>query len=294
MNSKPPTFTSPLLLNRSEQFIFSLSFGSGVCSQSSFSTSSGNSSRPAEGRMLYFSLTVCVFTPSSSLPALDGARESSNGDAKGPYRLSLLPSDPDDHDVLLLLKPLTDAGDRNGLSSSRNLLLLLFRGGSNSSAESAGVWLEYRPLLLAWVRNWDEGAVPGRAAPFCGINDREEFWREVCGRCCWWALFCCICRRSSLPELRRMCGGACRGGGEEVSESISGCRQDGRWKGGGGGEENWGGWNAQACAARLEGCVRSCVVVSDQPATAEGEEVRGVRPTWEWEVFRVGQQLSTN
>lgn len=91
------------------------------------------------------------------------------------------------------------------------------------------------PLLLAWVRSWEEGAVPGREAPFCGINDREEVCRDVCGRCCW-ALFCCICRRSSLPELRRMCGGAWRGGGEEVSESILGGRQDGgRW----GGRRQW-------------------------------------------------------
>lgn len=45
--------------------------------------------------MLYFSDTVWVLTFSSSLPALDGALESSNGEAngemKGP-RLSLLPA----------------------------------------------------------------------------------------------------------------------------------------------------------------------------------------------------------
>lgn len=34
--------------------------------------------------MLYFSDTVWVLILSSSLPALDGALESSNGDAKGP------------------------------------------------------------------------------------------------------------------------------------------------------------------------------------------------------------------
>lgn len=87
--------------------------------------------------MLNFSLTVCVVTP-SSLPALDGALESSNGDTKGPpYLLSLLPALSDDHDVLLLLKPLAE-GERMGLSSSRNLRVLLLRGGSNSSVDSAG------------------------------------------------------------------------------------------------------------------------------------------------------------
>ena len=141
INISPPTLTRPRLLNNSEQFILSLSLGSGVCSQSSFSTSSGNNSRPAEGKILYFSLTVCVFTPSSSLPALDGARESSNGFMpKPPIRLSLLASEPDDHDVRLLLNPLA-IGEATGLSSSRNLLLgLLLRGGNSSSAESAGVW----------------------------------------------------------------------------------------------------------------------------------------------------------
>lgn len=43
--------------------------------------------------MLYFSDTVWVLTPSSSLPAREGALESSKGDAKGPRRLSLLPAD---------------------------------------------------------------------------------------------------------------------------------------------------------------------------------------------------------
>lgn len=136
---KPPMLTKPRLLNKSAQSSFpSLSFGSGLCSQSSFSTSSGNNSRPADGRMLYFSLTVCVLTPSSSLPALEGARESSKGETKGPaYLLSLLPALSDDHDVLLLLYPLAK-GDGAGLSSSLNLRDLLFRGGSNSSADSAG------------------------------------------------------------------------------------------------------------------------------------------------------------
>ena len=94
--------------------------------------------------MLYFSLTVCVLTPSSSLPALEGALESSNGDTNGPILLSLLLSDPDDHDVRLLLRPLANGDRAIGESSSRNLLGP-FRGGSNISVESAGVEVPYTP-----------------------------------------------------------------------------------------------------------------------------------------------------
>lgn len=96
INASPPTLTAPRFEHRSPQDSLSpLSFGSGLCSQSSFSTSSGNSNNPEEGVMLYFSETVCVLTPSSSLPALDGDLESSNGDANGPARLSLLPAEPE-------------------------------------------------------------------------------------------------------------------------------------------------------------------------------------------------------
>jgi hypothetical protein len=89
IKASPPTFTIPRFVNTSH-FSLSDSFGSGLWSQSSFSTSSGNRSSPADGMMLYFSDTVWVFTLSSSLPALDGALESSNGEMKGPWRLSLL------------------------------------------------------------------------------------------------------------------------------------------------------------------------------------------------------------
>lgn len=52
------------------------------------------------------------------------------------------------------------------------------------------------------------------------VNDRDDGCREVCGRD-WASCGCCdIPSRSSLPELIRMCGGACLGGGDEVSESI--------------------------------------------------------------------------
>lgn len=125
--------------------------------------------------MLYFSLTVCVLTPSSSLPALEGARESSNGDTKGPILLSRLRSDSDDHDVRLLLKPLANGDRGKGLSSSRNLLGP-FRGGSNSSVESAGVEVPYTgPTCLFWL--W---AVLGLD---CCVSEREVFVRDACGRC---------------------------------------------------------------------------------------------------------------
>jgi len=76
-----PMLAMPLLL-KMLHFSRSGSFGSGLCNQSSFSTSSGNRSRPEPGMMLNFSETVCVFR-SSSLPARDGALESSKGETKG-------------------------------------------------------------------------------------------------------------------------------------------------------------------------------------------------------------------
>jgi len=183
--------------------------------------------------MLYFSLTVCVLTPSSSLPALDGARESSNGDANGPpYLLSLLPALSDDHDVRREVKPLAV-----GLStSSRNLLVLLLRGGSSSSADSAGPWALYSEPPLACCRS--EGAVPGLDwLDAVAVNDRDDGCLDVCGRdscCCCWML-----SRSSLPELRRMCGGACLGGGEDGSESMAVVER-----------EREEGWPGGACYAR--------------------------------------------
>lgn len=92
--ARAPTFIAPLFVQMS-QSRFSFSLGSGLCSQSSFSTSSGKSNRPAVGSMLNFSDTVCVFR-SSSLPAREGALEpsgSSNGDAKGPNLESRLMTD---------------------------------------------------------------------------------------------------------------------------------------------------------------------------------------------------------
>ena len=80
--ARPPTLTAPRLVKILHS-LGSFSLGSGLCNQSSFSTSSGNKRSPADGNMLYFSDTVCVLTCSSSLPALDGALdvalESANG-----------------------------------------------------------------------------------------------------------------------------------------------------------------------------------------------------------------------
>lgn len=131
--ARAPTLIIPRLLKISHSR-FESSLGSGLCSQSSFSTSSGNNSNPADGSMLNFSDTVCVFR-SSSLPALDGALESSKGEAKGPIRESRLPADSESQ---LERRDDIAEGDRIGDSSSRNLRELFdFFGGSSSSAESA-------------------------------------------------------------------------------------------------------------------------------------------------------------
>ena len=130
-SARPPTLTAPRFVKMS-QSRFSFSLGSGLCSQSSFSTSSGKSNSPAEGRMLYFSDTVCVFR-SSSLPAREGALESSNGDANGPNRESRLPTDSE---LQLVRRDDIAEGDRSG-DSSLNARVRDFFGGSSSSADSA-------------------------------------------------------------------------------------------------------------------------------------------------------------
>jgi hypothetical protein len=54
--------------------------------------------------------------------------------------------------------------------------------------------------------------------PFDEVSEREEACREGCGLSCEssWRL-----SRSSLPELMRICGGACLGGGRESFESMA-------------------------------------------------------------------------
>jgi len=91
INTNPPVFSRPLGEQMS-QFRGSFPSRSGLCNQSSFSTSSGNNSKPADGCMLYFSDTVWVLMP-SSLPSRDGGRKSSKGEPDGSNRLSRLPSE---------------------------------------------------------------------------------------------------------------------------------------------------------------------------------------------------------
>jgi len=200
--------------------------------------------------MLYFSLTVCVFTPSSSLPALDGARESSNGDTNGPpYRLSRLPALSLDHDVRRELKPLAD-GDRGPLGdsgSSLNLRVRVFRGGNSSSALSAGVWFWYSDWPLGAFRS--DGAVPGRPV---AVKEREDGCLvAVCGLwACWSAMF----KRSPLPLLSRTCGTSWRAGGEESSMVVV------LWKGVSDGrdDESTGKCWASSVAAGAVACSRLC------------------------------------
>jgi hypothetical protein len=183
-----------------------------LCSQSSFSTSSGNSNRPAEGRILYFSDTVWVFR-SSSLPARDGARESSNGDAKGlicEWRLVC------DSELQLVRREDMAEGDPIG-DSSRKALVLDFFGGSSRSADSANppAWYgEFGP----GDRIPGLGAVPGRIGV---VSERAECWRDVLGR---WGSGGSA-KMSCEPELRRMCGvafpsGDC--GGDMAAERAYG------------------------------------------------------------------------
>lgn len=93
--------------------------------------------------MLYFSDTVWVLTCSSSLPALEGALESSNGEAKGECRLSLFP--PSELQ-LVLLEDIPDAV-RDGLSISVYGFGVRpdLEGGSSISADSATPGVAYKP-----------------------------------------------------------------------------------------------------------------------------------------------------
>src|SRR5205823_11801418 len=108
------------------------------------------------GRMLNFSETVCVLTL-SSLPALEGALESSKGDMKG-FRLSLLvPSEL----KLVLLDEIPEFGlDCDG--ESFWALNGRLDGGRRSSDESdVG---EYGPGDLR----------AGETGSFCGKSARDD------------------------------------------------------------------------------------------------------------------------
>jgi len=144
--------------------------------------------------MLNFSETVCVFR-SSSLPALDGARESSKGDANGPLDVS---------ELQLVRRDDMPEGERMG-DSSRYGRVLSFRGGRSISADSATPAFLYNdgtdgdrmpwPLLI-----W--GVMVGRTG--C-VNERDDVVLAVPGRAEGGELS--SVRASCVPELRRMCGG---------------------------------------------------------------------------------------
>lgn len=82
--------------------------------------------------MLNFSETVWVLR-SSSLPAREGARESSKGEANGPNLESRLPTDSE---LQLVRRDESAEGDRRG-DSSRNGRVLIFLGGRRCSADPA-------------------------------------------------------------------------------------------------------------------------------------------------------------
>ena len=85
--------------------------------------------------MLHFPETVCVLR-SSSLPARDGALESSNGEAKGPL------AEKSDSQLVRREDMIEgERGERSG-DSSLNGFILLFWGGSSMSPDSARPTLE--------------------------------------------------------------------------------------------------------------------------------------------------------
>lgn len=140
--------------------------------------------------MLNFSDTVCVLR-SSSLPALEGALESSKGDAKGPLDVS---------ELQLVRREDMPEGERMG-DSSRYGRVLSFRGGRSISADSATPAFAYNDGTVGDRTEALWGAVVGRMG--C-VNDRAEFVRAVLGRTAGGELSS-VCG-SCVPELRRRCG----------------------------------------------------------------------------------------
>ena len=155
--------------------------------------------------MLNFSETVCVFR-SSSLPALDGALESSKGEANGPLDVSEL--------QLVRRDDIAD-GDRSG-DSSRYGLVFSFFGGSSISADSATPAFLYNEGTVGDRRLGLWGAVVGRMG--C-VNERAELVLAVLGRTAGGELS--SVRASWVPELRRMCGGPFPRGDCGVSDDMA-------------------------------------------------------------------------
>lgn len=172
--------------------------------------------------MLNFSETVCVLR-SSSLPAREGALESSNGEAKGPLDMSELQLDRRDD---------MPEGDRNG-DSSRYGRVLSLRGGRSISADSATAALLYIDGTVGDRMPGLCGAVVGRMG--C-VNERAEVVRAVLGRA--EGRLLSSVRASCVPELRRMCGGPlprgdCGASDDMVDMWINRCALLGRRRGGG-------------------------------------------------------------
>lgn len=127
---------------------------------------------------MYFSDTVWVFR-SSSLPVRDGALESSNGDANGPYLESRLAPDSE---LQLVRRDERPEGDRKGDSSLYGRVRD-FLGGRSSSADSATPAFLYSEVADVGDRKPGlciVGAVPGRASG-C-VSDRGTALPEVLGR----------------------------------------------------------------------------------------------------------------
>ncbi len=159
----PPTLTRPRFVKMLHSLV-SFSLGSGLCSQSSFSTSSGNKRRPAEGKMLYFSDTVCVLTLSSSLPDREGALESAKGSM--PY---ILLSRPLLSELKLVRREGVSVGVPGADSSSRNRWVLDLDGGMSNVSEEPIPSPPYSLFAAGLSRN--EGAVGDLD---CVISEREE------------------------------------------------------------------------------------------------------------------------
>lgn len=112
--------------------------------------------------MLYFSETVWVFI-SSSLPAREGALESSNGEENGPSRLSLLPAS--ELQLVLLDDMPEPALDR--LSAGRSWYWRGFRALDGASSIS------------------EESATPGESFPYNkGPGGDRGGWLIRCGMSC--------------------------------------------------------------------------------------------------------------
>lgn len=143
--------------------------------------------------MLNFSETVWVFK-SSSLPARDGALESSKGEPNGP---------PVKSELQLVRLDDRAEGDCMGDSSRYDRAVLSFLGGSSISEDSAMVALLYMCEFVGEGK-LAVGAVPGRMG--C-VKERAEFARADSGRADVDGNVSSV-SGSCVPELRRRWGGA--------------------------------------------------------------------------------------